>query len=83
MDMVSVSSSVIAAVGYENSCMDILFRSGKLYRCFSVPEDIYKAFLAAPSKGRFFNARIKNRYQPRYIQQVRPAPSKAAPPFHL
>ena len=83
MDMVSVSSSVIAAVGYENSCMDILFRSGKLYRCFSVPEDIYKAFLSAPSKGRFFNTRIKNRYQPRYIQQVRPAPSKTAPPFHL
>ena len=43
--------------------LDIQFRgSGRWYRYFEVPARVCDAFRAAPSKGRFFNARIRDRY---------------------
>ena len=34
------------------------FRAGGLYAYRDVPAEVFDAFMAAPSKGRFFHARI-------------------------
>ena len=39
--------------------LDITFTSGKMYRYFYVPLEIYAEFLDAGSKGKFFNDNIK------------------------
>ncbi|MBN8956392.1 MAG: KTSC domain-containing protein [Rhizobiales bacterium] len=41
---------------------------GRVYAYAGVPRPVYAAFQAAPSKGRFFNAHIRNAY--RYREQT-------------
>jgi len=57
-------SSVIADIDYDDETaeLDITFTSGKKYRYFGVPADVYSDFLDAPSRGKFFNAQIKDVY---------------------
>lgn len=62
MNMISVSSSNIASIGYENGTMHIRFHSGGLYAYFDVPEFLYMELRSAASKGRYFHAHIKGRY---------------------
>jgi lysyl-tRNA synthetase class 2 len=60
-----VVSSMIAGVEYDDETgeLDVLFSSGKTYRYFDVPEDIYARLLEAKSKGQFFNEVIKDEYR--------------------
>ena len=46
--------------------LDVTFVSGRRYRYVDVPEEVAEAFREAFSKGRFFNARIRDVY--RYIE---------------
>jgi hypothetical protein len=64
MDMVSVSSDAIAAIGYEPDTrkMRVRFTSGKSYDFFRVPAEVHAAFMKAYSKGAFYNDRIRGRY---------------------
>jgi lysyl-tRNA synthetase class 2 len=59
-----VSSSMIAAVGYDEDreVLEVEFSSGTVYRYLRVSLAVFEAFLAARSKGRFFNERIKDAY---------------------
>ena len=43
--------------------LDVEFVSGRRYRYADVPEDLAEAFRSAFSKGRFFNARIRDHYR--------------------
>lgn len=43
--------------------LDITFVSGRTYRYFAVPPALYARFRAASSKGAFFNARIRDRFE--------------------
>lgn len=61
-----VESSSLHSVGYEDGLLEIRFRSGGIYRYFDVPARVHRALLAAPSKGRFFNERIRDAY--RYVR---------------
>ena len=62
--MQEVDSSTIAAIGHDGiSTLQVNFVSGARYQYFEVPYRIYEEFLAAVSKGRFFNYRIKERYR--------------------
>jgi hypothetical protein len=56
-----VDSSSVAEAGYdgERRVMEVLFRSGGLYRYLDVPAAIWAGFEAAESKGRFVNLRVK------------------------
>ncbi len=58
--MVPVDSSAIAEIGYlgRERTLLVRFRSGEGYAYFAVPPETHAAFLAAPSKGAFFRARI-------------------------
>lgn len=60
----TVSSSMIAAIGYDEATetLEVVFTSGAVYRYRGVHEDVFWDFRAAPSKGRFFNDRIRDAY---------------------
>ena len=49
--------------------LDIVFSNGKTYTYLGVSPDVYRAFLAADSKGGFFLDSIKNAYP--YAQRSR------------
>ena len=57
-------STVIRSFDYRPALMalDVEFVSGRRYRYAGVPAEVAEAFRAAFSKGRFFNARIRDRY---------------------
>ena len=64
MQMILVISSAIVAVGYDHTTnrMCIRFKGGREYDFCGVPESVHRAFLAAASKGVYFNDHIKDRY---------------------
>lgn len=57
-------STVIRRFDYDaaHRALDVAFVSGRRYRYSGVPEAVVQAFRAASSKGRFFNARIRDHY---------------------
>lgn len=62
MRRVPVESSCIDSVGYDNEVLEVCFKNGGIYRYFEVPAKLYRQLLAAESKGRFFNAHIRDHY---------------------
>lgn len=63
--MPRVTSSAIANIDYCNGVLSICFHESGQYDYSGVPSHVYHAFLAAPSKGRFFNTMIKPVYSRR------------------
>ena len=58
---IAVDSSLIRGVTYGNDgTLTIRFHSGAVYRYFTVPRTILEAFLAATSKGSYFNRHIRD-----------------------
>ena len=57
-------STVIRGAHYhpDSGVLDILFTTGRRYLYHAVPPDEAARFAAAFSKGRYFNARIRDRY---------------------
>ncbi len=57
-------STVIRHFAYrpEKRALEVEFVSGRRYRYFGVPEGVASRFRSAFSKGRFFNARIRDEY---------------------
>lgn len=57
-------SSVIRRFDYDPDArrLDILFTTGRRYAYYDVPPEEAEAFRAAFSKGQYFNARIRERY---------------------
>lgn len=65
MQRVPVDSSSILEVGYqsESSTMEILFKDGRLYQYFDVPNDVYENLVTAPSVGRYFHLHVRGIYR--------------------
>ena len=57
-------SSVIRAAHYDSDrkVLDVLFTTGRRYLYHRVPPEAAEAFRAAFSKGRYFNAHIRDNY---------------------
>lgn len=55
-------STVIRGAWYQpqRRQLDLLFTSGRRYRYSDVPMVVARRFVEAPSKGRFYNAEIRN-----------------------
>ncbi len=72
MDRTPVSSSSIASIGYDEASrtLEVEFVSGSAYRYFGVPEQIHSELMAAPSKGGYFNAEIRERFPYAQLQQA-------------
>jgi len=51
--------------------LQITFRSGRAFAYGDVPQSMYDAFRASPSKGAFFNIAIRGRFQFRELMQPR------------
>ncbi len=61
----TVQSATLLAIGYdeERGILQLEFRSLASYRYFEVPDVVYNALSAAPSKGRYFNEAIRGRFR--------------------
>ena len=57
-------STTIEHIGYNQATQElhVTFAGGGAYTYYEVPKAVYAAFRAAFSKGQFFNAFIKERY---------------------
>lgn len=57
----TVESSLLSSVGYSSDqTLELKFRSGLTYRYFTVPATVVEGFLAAESKGAYFNRHVRN-----------------------
>jgi hypothetical protein len=71
-DWTSLSSSNLRSCRwYENaereSILEIEFHNGSVYRYHDVPESVFDALLAAPSKGKYHAANVKFRFKYRRL----------------
>ena len=57
--MIPVSSSNIAAIGYEGSTLYVEFSNGSLYEYYNVPRSLYDGLMSASSHGEYLDAYIK------------------------
>lgn len=64
MERIPVSSSSLRSVGYDADSwlLEVEFRSGAVYRYRGVPDWAVERLMAARSKGRHFEQRIRDRY---------------------
>ena len=64
MNRVSVSSSNLSSVGYDqtNQVLEIEFNSGGVYQYFDVPKPIHQELMNAASHGKYFHRNIKDNY---------------------
>ncbi len=65
MDRISVVSSNVWSVGYDESSMtlEVAYRSGGVYHYYGVSSYEYQRLLFASSKGTYMNEVIKPRYR--------------------
>lgn len=65
MEMISVSSSNVQAVGYDedSSTLQVEFNNGATYQYFDVPEHVFIGLRDAGSVGGYLAANIKGTYR--------------------
>lgn len=61
MEMISVSSTSLSAIGYDNdtATLYVQFLNGANFCYQGVPLDVFEGFLSAGSVGQYFNQTIK------------------------
>jgi hypothetical protein len=60
---IPVDSSLIRSVTYAaDATLTVRFHRGPVYRYFTVPRSTLEAFLAATSKGTYFNRHIRDSF---------------------
>ena len=62
-EMIRVSSSAIAAIGYDGYTLTVEFHSGRVYDHPGVPLSVYQELMAASSKGAYYSRNIRGRYR--------------------
>jgi hypothetical protein len=65
MEMIPVSSTSIAAVGYDegSQTLQVEFNNGTRYQYFDVPEQVFNELRDAGSPGGYFASNIKGVYR--------------------
>jgi hypothetical protein len=65
MNRIPVSSSNVAAVGYDQATMtlEVEFHNGSVYQYFDVPSTICQGLMNAGSVGSYLSQNIKNSYR--------------------
>lgn len=62
MEIIPVKSSAVLKIGYDGNSLFVQYVGGKWYKYLHVPEEVYKQFNSASSKGTFANKHIKPNY---------------------
>jgi hypothetical protein len=59
-----VNSSSLRSIGYDKrtQTLEIEFRNGTVYDYAGVPPSVWTSLLDAPSKGKFFQEQIRDRF---------------------
>jgi hypothetical protein len=58
-----VESSLLSSIEYlSDQTLKLTFRSGVTNRYSAVPEAVVEGFIAAESKGTYFNRHVRNRF---------------------
>lgn len=61
--LMHVESSLLSSIEYSSDhTLELTFRSGVAYRYFAVPQALVEAFIAAESKGAYFNRHVRDRF---------------------
>lgn len=70
MEMIPVSSSNIAAIGYDESqnSLVIAFTNGRAYEYYGISQHVFDEFLNAGSKGQYANQNIYKNYSQNQIR---------------
>jgi hypothetical protein len=70
MDMIDVSSSNIAQIGYDadTSTLVIAFKDGSAYEYYDVPEHEFHGLAGAGSHGKYANTNIYKNYRQQKIR---------------
>ena len=65
MDWQPFESKLLTSSAYDDGkhILYLRFRSGEVYRYFEFPEEQYREFLDAESRGRYFLSNIRNRFR--------------------
>ncbi len=64
MILIPVNSSAIRKVGYNGSTLAVLFHtSDTVYEHPRVPRSVFLRFMAASSKGGYYNIHIRGKYK--------------------
>jgi hypothetical protein len=74
-------STAIRHIAYDAATHELFVTfvpTGKTYAYFEVPEEVFHDFVAAESRGQFFNFFIRGRYEFREVARKRPAPPLAS-----
>jgi hypothetical protein len=66
---IKVEQNYLRSVGYDssNQVLEIEFRRGEVYQYINVPAAVYTDLINAPSRGKYFNANIKEAYSYRKL----------------
>ncbi len=72
MELTTVKSSMIEAVGYDKDkqVMEIVFKDGEVYLFKNVPFSEYVGLMRAESKGRYMHTNIIGSYPDRKITKA-------------
>lgn len=64
-----VESTVLRSVGYDpdRKILEVQFASDDVYRYYVVPGRVYTELMVSESPGRYFNAKIRDRYPARQV----------------
>ena len=65
MDWQPFESKLLTSSAYDDGkhILYLRFRSGEVYRYFGFPEEQYREFLDAESRGQYFLSYIRNRFR--------------------
>lgn len=67
---VEVGSEVIAGIAYDDAsrACEVRFANGRVYRYDGVPRSVFDWWMRAPSKGAFFNRKVRDVYPYRELE---------------
>jgi len=82
MKYISVSSTNLSDIGHDpvTHTLSVVFKGRTAYFYPGVPVEVFDRFVAAESKGRFFNAEVKDKYASFTLEDIElfPAGTQAA-----
>lgn len=66
-----LESTLLESAAYDGALQILFlqFRDHALYNYYEVPADVYDELLNAPSKGKYFNSRVRGRYRHQRVDQ--------------